>query len=91
MAKLGKITIFGPAAESNGPALKKQSRYGPPWTAGEIPNQTGSLIPIFAAHDQSAQPYGEFMGIQKPANIGKGYSPINIVDLEGNETKRKQK
>lgn len=73
-------------------SLRKQNRYGmDAWQPGEIPTRTGSLRPVTGPLDDMPQPHGEFMAIQKPKNRGIGYSPIDIVDVEGHETNRKQK
>jgi hypothetical protein len=72
--------------------LKHQSDYGQkPWKPGEIPStRNGSRIPVYGELDPKTMPHGETLGIQKPANVGKGYSPIRDVDLEGHETRVKQ-
>lgn len=72
--------------------LKKQTRYGnKPWCPGEIPTRHGSCITVIEAFDEKGMPYGEFMGVQKPMTRGFGYSPVQIVDVEGRETSVKQK
>jgi hypothetical protein len=74
--------IFGP--EQSG-GLKHQSRYGSkPWQPGEIPGRNGTLNVISEPHDIKAAPYGEFLGIEKPTNRGRGY-PLKM-DVEGKET-----
>ena len=79
-----------PSDHGSDRALKKQDRYGrAPWKPGEIPTRSGSLIPITERADQRAQPCGEFMAVQLPANYGDGYKS-GIVDLEAKETDRKQ-
>jgi hypothetical protein len=65
--------------------LKHQSRYGvKPWQPGEIPGRNGSLLVMSQPHDIPATPYGEFLGVEKPANRGRGY-PLKM-DVEGKET-----
>ncbi len=83
-------SLFG--AEPLSASLKKQPRYSnKPWQPGEIPRKEGfAQIPVIQALDDTPQPYGEFFAVQKPENRGKGYSPVQIVDVEGHETKRKQ-
>lgn len=69
--------------------LKFTDRYSQqPWQPGEIPvRRNGTLIVASRAHDDKNMPYGEFWGVEKPCNHGDGYPSIDIVDLEGNETK----
>jgi len=72
--------------------IKHQADHGQtPWKPGEIPSmRNGTMRSILKPSDDIAQPYGETLGIQPPANRGDGYSPIRIVDLEGHETNVKQ-
>jgi hypothetical protein len=66
--------VIGGYSEPKEPALKKQSHYGcDEWKPGEIPTRTGSLRPVITPTGQSRQPYGEFMGVQKPTSTGKGF------------------
>jgi hypothetical protein len=72
--------------------LTHQPDYGQtPWKPGDIPSmRNGSRIPVYGGIDDKPTPYGEVLGVQLPANIGEGYSPVQLVDVEGHETKRKQ-
>jgi hypothetical protein len=72
--------------------LKEQPSYGQtPWKPGERPSPRNyGRLPVYGGIDDKPQPYGEFFAVQKPANRGTGYSPIEKVDLEGRETKVKQ-
>ena len=92
LKKYGSVpSLFG--AEPQSKCLEKESRWSDePWQPGEIPTRTGTLRPVWGPLDQKPMPYGEFLGVQKPCSCyGKGYSPIEIVDEEGRETKVKQK
>lgn len=61
---------FNPAPD---PGLKKQSRYGnDPWKPGEIPVRTGAMIPVIEPLNAARAPYGEFMGVERPARRGNG-------------------
>ena len=87
-------SLFGPEPQAK--KLDKQPCWpDKPWQPGQIPlcspGNVGSLCTVHGPLDQPAQPYGEFMGVQKPVNSHEGYSPVQIVDLEGHETKRNQK
>lgn len=72
--------------------LTHSSDYGQtPWKPGDIPStRAGSRIPVHGMIDEKPVKYGETMGVQLPENRGEGYSPVQIVDVEGHETKRKQ-
>jgi hypothetical protein len=90
----GVPSLFGPERQADG--LKKTSRWGDQaWKPGEIPvngpGSVGSLRTVWGPLDQPRQPYGEFLGVQKPVKNGTGYSPIEIVEIEGRETSTKQK
>lgn len=73
--------------------LTRQPDYGQtPWKPGDIPStRNGSRIPVYGMIDEKPVKYGETMGVQLPENRGDGYSPVKLVDVEGRETKRKQK
>jgi hypothetical protein len=58
-------------------ALRKSSHYKP-WRPGEIPvgsrGNVGSLTTVSEPHDDAPEmPYGEYMGVHKPANRGRGW------------------
>lgn len=96
MSRLKKLRAGIPAlfgAEPIQAKVKHQSNYGQtPWKPGEIPSmRNGSRIPVHGALDDKPQPYGEALAVQLPENRGDGYSPVKLVDVEGHETKRKQK
>ena len=81
--------LFG--SEPLSAQLKHQARYGTkPWQPGEIPGMRQGTRIINQPLDIPAPPYGEFFAVEKPVDRGIGYSPIDIVDVEGNESNHKQ-
>ena len=80
--------ILSPVSPAE-PRLKKQSTWSNrPWEPGEIPvsgrGNVGSLISVMEPHGERSGAYGEWMGVQVPANRGKGY-PLGR-DIRDHET-----
>jgi hypothetical protein len=78
--------------ESKSPELKHQARWsGKPWQPGEIPAMyTGTNMTVHGRHDDPGKPYGEFLGVSKPDQVGKSWRTLRttVDGYEGEESKK---